>query len=251
MAEPIPVHNYVLAFDPSRAHHRAFLSAALERLNTLDPKALQPGGDLRDLWVAAVETKARPSGGSAEAVKPSAAPRPTEVRLQVPYEAQNDNLSGTGYRECFSSSCAMVAKFWGRVSSDDAYNKIRARYGDTTDAQAQIQALRSLGIEARLLTNCAPGFLESEIRAGRPVPVGWLHKGPTTSPTGGGHWSVITGFTPTHWILNDPNGEADLLNGGYINHTNGYRIAYSRTNFNRRWSPEGVGHGWALSCRVA
>jgi len=241
---PIPVHNYVLAFDPTRPHHVAFLSAALERLNTLDPKALQPGGDLRDVWLAAVETKpAKPSAGTPAA--PS--DRPKEVRLQVAYENQNNNLSGTGYRECFSSSCAMVARFYGKVANDDAYNAIRARYGDSTDAQAQIQALRSLGLIARLLTTCAPGFLESEIRAGRPVPVGWLHKGSVTEPTGGGHWSVITGFTPTHWILNDPNGEADLVNGGYVNHNNGYRIAYSRKNWDRRWSPEGAGHGWALA----
>ena len=43
----------------------------------------------------------------------------TSVLLKVPYEAQNDNKSGTGYRECFSSSCAMIAKFYGKVKSDD------------------------------------------------------------------------------------------------------------------------------------
>ncbi len=65
--------------------------------------------------------------------------------LVVPYFSQNDNASGTGYRECFSSSCAMLAAFWGKVSSDDAYNVIRAQYGDSTEAQAQLSALRSLG----------------------------------------------------------------------------------------------------------
>jgi hypothetical protein len=52
--------------------------------------------------------------------------------LPVAWENQNDNASGTGYRECFSSSCAMLARYWGKVSGDDAYNLIRARYGDTT-----------------------------------------------------------------------------------------------------------------------
>ena len=50
--------------------------------------------------------------------------------LPVAWENQNDNASGTGYRECFSSSCAMLARYWGKVSSDDEYNAIRAKYGD-------------------------------------------------------------------------------------------------------------------------
>jgi GH24 family phage-related lysozyme (muramidase) len=90
----------------------------------------------------------------------------TSVLLPVPYEYQNDNASGTGYRECFSSSCAMIAKYYGKVKSDDEYNKVRAKYGDTTDAQAQVLALRALGLtNSRFVTNCAPGLLESELRA--------------------------------------------------------------------------------------
>ena len=172
----------------------------------------------------------------------------TSILLKVPYEYQNDNASGTGYRECFSSSCAMIAKYYGKVKSDDEYNKIRAKYGDTTDAQAQVLALRSLGLtNSRFVTNCAPGLLESELRAGRPVAVGWLHKGPYNAPTGGGHWSVIIGFTDAdHWIVNDPNGEADLINGGYVNHTKGAGVKYSKPRFNRRWEVDGAGTGWAL-----
>ena len=172
----------------------------------------------------------------------------TSVLLKVPYEYQLDNKSGTGYRECFSSSCAMIAKYYGKVKNDDEYNKVRAKYGDTTDAQAQVLALRALGLtNSRFVTNCAPGLLEAELRAGRPVAVGWLHKGPYNAPTGGGHWSVIIGFTDAdHWIVNDPNGEADLINGGYVNHTKGAGIKYSKPRFNRRWEVDGAGTGWAL-----
>jgi GH24 family phage-related lysozyme (muramidase) len=168
------------------------------------------------------------------------------ILLRVPYEAQNDNRSGTGYRECFSSSAAMVARFYGKVTSDDAYNKIRATYGDTTDAQAQIKALQSLALTARLRTNCNPAVIETELEAGRPVMVGWLHKGPVGAPTGGGHWSVVIGATSGAFIHNDPNGEADLVNGGYVNHSNGAGIAYSRKNWLRRWEVDGPGTGWAM-----
>jgi len=173
--------------------------------------------------------------------------KPPFVLLKVPYEYQNDNVSGTGYRECFSSSCAMIARYHGKVKSDDEYNKVRAKYGDTTDAQAQVLALRALGLtNSRFVTNCAPGLLEAEIRAGRPVAVGWLHHGPYNAPTGGGHWSVIIGFDPDYWILNDPNGEADLINGGYVNHTKGAGIKYSRKRWDRRWEVDGASTGWAL-----
>ena len=174
----------------------------------------------------------------------------SSVLLKVPYEYQLDN-GPTGYRECFSSSCAMIARYHGKVKSDDEYNKVRAKYGDTTDAQAQVLALRALGLtNSRFVTNCAPGLLESELRQGRPVAVGWLHQGPYNAPTGGGHWSVIIGFTDAdHWIVNDPNGEADLINGGYVNHTKGAGIKYSKARFNRRWEVDGAGTGWALLVR--
>jgi GH24 family phage-related lysozyme (muramidase) len=173
----------------------------------------------------------------------------TSVLLPVPYEYQNDNASGTGYRECFSSSCAMIARYHGKVKNDDEYNAIRAKYGDTTLAEAQLAALRSLGLQARYVSNCAPGLLEAELRQGRPVAVGWLHKGPAQSPSGGGHWSVIIGFDATHWILHDPNGEADLVNGGYVKNTGGAGILYSKERFNRRWMPDGAATGWAIQVK--
>ena len=169
----------------------------------------------------------------------------TSVLLKVPYEYQLDN-GPTGYRECFSSSCAMIAKYYGKVKSDNEYNAIRSKFGDTTLAEAQLAALRSLGLQARYVSNCAPGWLEAELRQGRPVAVGWLHQGPAQSPSGGGHWSVIIGFDATHWILHDPNGEADLVNGGYVKNTGGAGILYSKERFNRRWMPDGAATGWAI-----
>jgi hypothetical protein len=171
------------------------------------------------------------------------------VRLNVPYFSQNDNASGTGWRECFSSSCAMVAAALGLIQSDDAYNRLRARHGDTTSAGAQIATLRELGLSARLITNANAAWLEQQLRAGRPVAVGWLHKGPVSRPTGGGHWSVVIGFTADGWIHHDPNGEANLVAGGYVNHTNGKGIIYSRQNWGRRWEADGPRSGWAMDIK--
>lgn len=177
-------------------------------------------------------------------------PDPTDARLlKVPYQSQLDNESGTGYRECFSSSCAMVAMYYGKVSDDDEYNLVRSKYGDSTDAAAQVAALKELGLDARFITNGTTDDLRELINSGRPVPVGWLHKGPSSAPTGGGHWSVIVGYKPGTWIVNDPNGEARLLSGGYTDNKNGANQQYSYKNFNPRWIVGGEGDGWYLDVR--
>ena len=181
--------------------------------------------------------------------KPVAPAKPKEVKLVVPYFSQLDNKSGRGWRECFSSSCAMAAAYWGKVKSDDEYNAIRAKYGDTTDSQAQVQALRSLGLDARLITNAAPGMIETLLQEGCPVPVGWLHQGHVDAPKGGGHWSVVVAYNDKSWIHNDPNGQADLVNGGYVNHTKGKAVVYSRANWDRRWQVPTPGTGWLMHIR--
>lgn len=167
------------------------------------------------------------------------------VTLNVPYFSQRDNKSGTGYRECFSSSCAMVAAYFGKATSDDQYNLIRAKYGDTTEQASQIKALTELGLKAQFLQSGTAAILEREIRNNRPVAVGWLHQGTAAAPSGGGHWSVVVGFDRDAFYLNDPYGEADLVNGGYVN-SNGKGVRYSRKNWLRRWEVEGPGSGWLV-----
>lgn len=170
----------------------------------------------------------------------------TGVLLKVPYEYQLDNKSGTGYRECFSSSCAMVAGYYGKVKTDDEYNNIRKRYGDSTSVDAQLKTLRHLGLDAKFIQNGTPELLQRELHAGRPVVVGWLHKGPVGAPSGSGHYSVVIGYTDGAWIHHDPNGEADMVRGGYVNHSKGEGVAYSQKNWNKRWLVEGPGSGWAI-----
>lgn len=177
--------------------------------------------------------------------RPAGIPNP----LAVPYQNQNDNASGSGYRECFSSSCAMLAMFWKRIPDDDSYNAIRSKYGDSTSSEAQLLALRSLGLKANFHTDGNASSLENEILQGRPVAVGWLHHGTPQAASGGGHWSVVIGFDHDHFILNDPNGEADLANGGYVSHQGGAGVAYSRKNWLPRWMPGGSG-GWYLTASL-
>lgn len=181
----------------------------------------------------------------------SPAVKPKEKILKVPYEYQLGPDDGaTGYRQCFSSSCAMVARYYGKILGDYEYNKLRARFGDTTDPKAQLAALKALGLTASFEMDGTVEDLENEISAGHPVPVGWLHKGPASAPSGTGHWSVVVGFTPTHIIHNDPNGEANLVSGGYVSHKGGANIPYSRKNWLPRWLVDGSDTGWWMKIRT-
>lgn len=60
--------------------------------------------------------------------------------------------------------------------------------------------------------------------------MGWLHKGPVNAPSGGGHWSLVVGWDPIRRavLMHDPNGEADLVGGGYVSTAIGSGIGLMR-----------------------
>ena len=250
MSCPIPAGDYVKHFDPELAPHRAWLLAVLEHLVAHEPQALQEGGTLRQLWTAhqAVET-----GSPAPSALPPAQATTTASRgnpLSVPWFAQLDSATDEGRRMCFSSSCAMLLAFLkpGVLSGpngDDQYLARVHQFGDTTDPAAQIKALASYGIKARFSNQASFSTLEEQIAAGSPVPCGYLHRGPVSSPAGGGHWLIVVGITATHVIVHDPLGEADLVTGRTIGGTARF-CRYSRQNFGRRWMVEGDCSGWAV-----
>ena len=172
-----------------------------------------------------------------------------EQQLWAPYYHQLDNETGRGYRECFSSSAAMVAAFYGRVSSDDYYNKIRETLGDTTSVNAQVTALRVLGLDVDFVKNADSDLIEEEITAGRPVLVAWLHKGDLLRghpPMGTGHWSVLVGFNQDEWIMHDPMGFPLMERGGHNTRKSGEYVRVSRPAFHQRWQVDGPFSGWAI-----
>ena len=172
------------------------------------------------------------------------------IKLPVTYQSQIDNASGEGWRECFSSSCAMLAIFYRRVKNDDEFSLARQRHGDSTEARAQVLTLKELGLKVSFITTGKRADIAHEIFSGRPVAVGWLHKGRPSYPRGGGHWSVVVGINgPTGVFMHDPYGEADLVNGGFLPNLDGAFQPYSWKYWGPRWEVEGPGSGWLLTCR--
>jgi GH24 family phage-related lysozyme (muramidase) len=186
------------------------------------------------------------------AVPPGSNPLPVRPFLQL------DSETDQARRMCFSSACAMLLEYLKPgtlkgVNGDDQYLRTVQRFGDTTDAAAQVRALQSYGIKARFVQNADFKLIEAQIKAGIPVPCGYLHRGPVDRPSGGGHWLTVIGHDPSRVAVHDPLGEPDLINGTTLN-SRGANLLFSRQNFGKRWMVEQVGgayryapgKGWAI-----
>ena len=171
-----------------------------------------------------------------------------EIKLTVPYFSQRDNRKDP-YRTCFSSSCAMMlaALDPDAIDGDDEYINEVYKYGDTTEASAQLGALKHFGIDARFVQNADWDLVESQLKKGIPVPMGILHKGPVSNPVGGGHWVCCVGITAdkSKLYIHDPFGDLDLISGKYVSTDGKYRL-YSKKNLGPRFLVEGPKSGWVI-----
>lgn len=156
---------------------------------------------------------------------------------------------------------AMALKFLkpGALSNspnaDDEYlARLRTFPGDTTSHLTQLQTLKHFGIDATYRQDMNWADVDEQLKAGKPVGIGWLIWGDVSYPTGGGHWSLIVGKVGDVYIVHDPYGEADLVGGGYVD-TYGKAMRYSKDNLGRRWMAGRVpgryeytpGTGWGMT----
>ena len=243
MNRPIRAGDYVEHFDPELPHHRDWLQAVLEQLVSHDPQALEEGGSLRRLWIRHQEDSQAAGQAAATGSRPSRNPL-----VGVPYFQQRDSAQRSQRdRSCFSSSCAMLLEAIkpGTLkgpNGDDQYLAVVQRFGDSSDASAQLRALAHYGVTARLVQDADFQLIEQQIARGIPVPCGYIHRGPVDRPTGSGHWLIVIGHTPTQVVVNDPWGEPDLIHGTTLN-ANGMGLRFSRLNFGKRWMVEPIGGG--------
>jgi hypothetical protein len=178
------------------------------------------------------------------------------VLLQVKqHYPQTDSATGHGDRMCFSSTCAMAIKYLRPdalrgSNADDDYLRTVLKYGDTTQYTSQIKACQQYGILASFYQKGTRQTLINELKAGYPVAVGILHKGPATAPRGGGHWMLLIGDDGERGIFHDPYGEMDNVNGGYVTiGSGGKEVKYTWANWLKRWEVEGKGTGWFMTFR--
>ena len=174
-------------------------------------------------------------------------------KIKSPYYSQRDSkVPGQWYRSCFSSCNAMLLEtllpgtLMGGKNADDQYLRTVLKYGDTTDPNAQIKALKHYGLKAVRRQDLSWDFLDNKLASGVPVPIGILQAGPIHAPRGGGHWIFVKEKVGAHhYKVHDPYGELDLVRGRYI-HSNGKDRVYSKKNLGRRWLIEGPNSGWGM-----
>ena len=170
--------------------------------------------------------------------------------IKVPYFCQLQMDDGQGWRDCFSTTAAMIAAWKGKVppntTGENQYNHIRQKHGDSTIAGAQVAALAELGLTANYATNGTRAKLEELLDHGVPVGTGILHHGQASSPSGGGHWMLIVGHDVNGVIALDPYGELNVSNGTWAQQgSGGDHVHYSWKNWLPRWEVAG-GDGFML-----
>lgn len=171
--------------------------------------------------------------------------------LDVPYFGQYDSRGSMAERMCFSSSMAMVIEYLDPEAfegDDDDYLRIVLQHGDTVSSEAQVAAAKSLGVPCQFRMDGTQRLLEQLLDDGIPVPIGILHHGHVSRPTGGGHWICLIGYDDTHFMVHDPAGELDLVNGGYPKRGGEYgkNRRYSKKNLMKRWLIANNHDGWAV-----
>ena len=164
-----------------------------------------------------------------------------------PYFHQKDN-GPEGWRQCQTSSIAMCLRYLDTpgINDDTDYLKIVNKYGDTIYRQPHFKALAELGVSAKFTQTADEDDVKKQIDLGLPVVAGILHHGTVSDPSGGGHFVVITGYGRDYWLVQDPYGEQDLVNGGWASTgaADGRSVRYSFKNLNPRFFVGGGGSGW-------
>ena len=204
--------------------------------------------EAKDAFIAHYRGLAEPSKGITEAPMVRLTPFP----LDVEYYYQRDSKTGHGERSCFSSSMAMALDYVDGLNAmqgdDDWYLMQVLKFGDTVSAEAQVAAAESLGFDVDFKTDGSEQDLLNQLDNDTPVPIGILHKGPVSAPSGGGHWVCLIGYDDEYFHVHDPFGQLDLIGGGYTidnGPTAGMNQRYTRKNLMKRWLLDGSGSdGW-------
>jgi hypothetical protein len=182
---------------------------------------------------------------------PPSSSRLTVTQAEPQFYPQTDN-GAQADRTCFTSAAAMLAKavkpssLTGSNADWEQYYPLVRKHGDTINAAAQVAALAELGIKARLVKNADWGLIHEQVKRWGGLALGYIHRGPVNrpDPASNGHWCYCWGIDDTHLLIHDPQGEPDMVNGGFVPGRSGRSVKVSRQNFGRRWMVTPSASGW-------
>jgi putative chitinase len=181
--------------------------------------------------------------------------------IPVPYQSQignDESLFGPDYRQCMMTviseairvilgeqAVAEAIAAAGVIEWEDVYGAVLAQFGDTTVADAHIQALAFMGIDAEMHYDGTPEKIRELLRKRVPVPGGW--KWSTD-----GHYRLFVGFGDDgSFIVDDPYGKYDPATNSYTKiGPYGCRLRFTADDIQRYWNDLGPGKGWYLEIKA-
>ena len=227
----VDLNNFFKYYDDKNPKHRAAVDDLERLLNDKAPELLDDTSN----WIRIYRSQNTP-------------PEPKGILLDVPWYPQTDNYQLPD-STCNSSACAMALEYLkpgslpAGAKGDDAYLRKVLAQGKSTDHSVQTKVLKSYGVESNFHYNLGFDDLDKELREGRPVVIGILHRGPELSPTGTGHMITVIGKTEDgdYWV-HDPYGNL------YDNYTTpvskGRKVIYKRSTLEKRWTVKHPKDGW-------
>ncbi len=152
------------------------------------------------------------------------------------------------WRESQVFTFAMCLKYLNTPSINEPidYLKILNKYGDSISREAHSEVLKELGMNATFTQSADPQDIRDEIHKGLPVAASLLSKGHIDNPTKGTHLVAITGYGVDYWLVQDPFGEMDLINGLWLDRgaDSGRNVRYSFEEMDSRFFASGGASGW-------
>ncbi|MEO0354334.1 MAG: C39 family peptidase [Cyanobacteria bacterium P01_A01_bin.3] len=175
------------------------------------------------------------------------------LKLSVKYYSQLDNATdvfGPGSRQCCTSSNAMLlnclldgeldmlALQRSQNQAESVYDDFVARYGDTTNHDAQTKALQDFGVKSYWSTSLSQEFLLKSLKANVPVVIGVLYKR-------SGHIVVVVGHDPARsgFLVHDPYGTRKGTSNLYAIGQGGEYDLYTYSTLKTLFDPKKNGWG--------
>ena len=161
-----------------------------------------------------------------------------------PYYYQESDKDDDSHVFTFSM-CLKYLKIPG-INGVMDYVEAVNKHGLSRIKSSNAKALEEFGMKATFTYSSDPEDIKKQIRAGQPVAASLLCRGTPEYPSGKTHLVAITGYGKDYWLVQDPFGKMDLINGLWSdrNPLAGKDMRYSFQDMNPRLFASGGASGW-------
>ena len=159
-------------------------------------------------------------------------------------EKEHDHRKGLIY----STASALIGLNIGNINKLDDYLEAVYKHGTGTYKSDNRAGLSEIGVGCTVSYSIGPEEIEDEIDEGRPVVLAIVANGTHRKPFGLTYYVCVYGYSSDFWLLHDPCGRLDLINGLWESTVEGAgkAITYSRELSQKRIFYGGGASGWGF-----